>query len=225
MFSLTTPILIADKAGALALPPSTTFGLVSAWNRLDTQYPVAPDVFELRVWAEQTSNLTNAILYGAVLHPLVFADITITSVSNAANEFTKVAHGLQTGDGPAFLQSTLTLPGGTDGVTPYYVIKTGADTFKLALSLTAALAGTAVDLTTDGTGVIKIVDSPPDTNRVYWETHDGLLGIDADGAIALTSSVGYSKRVPHSPNVFAYALVATIDVGNVSAAVYELRER
>lgn len=219
--SLTNLTLIADTVAALALPPPA-FGDVTSWNRTDTQNGTSPPEFDLEVWAEQTSNLTNAVLYGATTHPKVIADITITSVANGANEYTKVAHGLQTGDGPTFFTSSGTFPAGSDGVTPYYIIKTGADTFKIALTLLGALAGTFVDLTTDGSGVIKLVDSA-DTQRVYWETHDGLLGIDHDGAIALTSSVGYRKRIPHSPRVFAYALVATISAGNVSAGVCPIR--
>lgn len=113
------------------------------------------------------------------------------------------------------------LPAGLSQATDYYVIKTGAGTLKLATSLDNAMLGTAVEFTDDGTGVVYIVDKAT-TQRVHWQTHDGLLGLAADGAIPLTAQVGYRKRIPHSPRVFAYALVATLDVSNpewVSAAM------
>lgn len=74
-----------------------------------------------------------------------------TAVDTTANTITKAAHGFLTG-----LAVTLTttggLPAGLATSTTYYVIKVDADTFKLAASLADALAGTAIDITTQGTG-------------------------------------------------------------------------
>lgn len=61
------------------------------------------------------------------------------------------AHGFQTGD-RVRLTTTTTLPAGLAAATTYYVIRLGADTFKLASSDANATAGTAVDVTDTGTG-------------------------------------------------------------------------
>lgn len=83
--------------------------------------------------------------------PYTFTGFTFTT-TNATETVNKVAHGLLTGDGPVQLTTTGTLPAGYALLTNYWVIKTGADTLQLASSLANALAGTAVNITTDGTG-------------------------------------------------------------------------
>ncbi|HWA15644.1 MAG TPA: hypothetical protein VG817_04370, partial [Gemmatimonadales bacterium] len=75
----------------------------------------------------------------------------LTSVTAEADDdlFTKVAHGLQTGD-PVVLTAMTSVVGVTVG-TRYWVIKASADTFKLASTYALAVAGTGIDITTDGT--------------------------------------------------------------------------
>lgn len=67
----------------------------------------------------------------------------------------KVAHLLETGDGPFTpTNSGGALPGGLVLVPPlYYVIKVDADNFKVATSLANAYAAVAVDITSNGSGV------------------------------------------------------------------------
>lgn len=74
-----------------------------------------------------------------------------TDVNISTETFTSVAHGFTTGL-KVQLTTTTTLPGGLSLATDYFVIVVTADTFKLANSLVNALAGTAIDLTTTGTG-------------------------------------------------------------------------
>ncbi len=211
--STIAPVAIATDAGALAVPPAGYAIVPASWS---IQGEVIPEL-EVEIWGSTTIALTNAVLYGGVLHPLVYADQTVTG-SASTNRFTKVTHNLAVGDGPfLFTNATDGFAGGTDGETPYWVsVVPDVNTFKVALSLKDALAGLFVDLTADSTGTTKITDTA-DTERVYWQTHDGLLGLAGNGAIALTTTKGYSKRIPHSPRVVAYALVATIDTGTVSA--------
>jgi hypothetical protein len=79
--------------------------------------------------------------------------VAITSIANATDTFTKNAHGLRTGDGPYLLSNSGGgLPTGVTATTPYFIIATGVNTFKLALTRANAIAGTVVDITTDGTG-------------------------------------------------------------------------
>ena len=92
-------------------------------------------------------------------NPLVFADITVTADAGTDN-FTAVAHGRLTGTGPVRLTTTGTTPGGTAVATDYWVIKTGDDTFKLATTFTRSMTALPIDLTSAGTGTIKLVDTP-----------------------------------------------------------------
>lgn len=90
--------------------------------------------------------------------PLVVADFTFTAAA-ATDLLTKVAHGLETGDGPINVSNAGgALPGGLAAATSYWVIRVAADTFKLATSLANAYAGTAIDITSDGTGTQTLSD-------------------------------------------------------------------
>ena len=73
------------------------------------------------------------------------------SATASTNICTKTAHCLVTGQ----LLEEFTFGSGFAGLTSgndYFVIKIDADTFKLATSRANAEAGTAIDITTDGTG-------------------------------------------------------------------------
>ncbi len=99
-----------------------------------------------------------------------FSDVDV-----AANTITEASHGYKTG-----LKGQLTtsggLPTGLSAATDYFVIYIDANTYKLASSLANAEAGTAVDITAQGTGnhtftptaatgnVLKLQASNDDTN-------------------------------------------------------------
>lgn len=213
-------VALAAAASALGLPPASYGAVPSTWNRNGS---VVPEI-ELEIWSTGTLTLTNAVLYGGRLHPFTYADQTVTG-SASTNKLTKAGHGLLTGDGPFDLSNVGgALPGGLSPTVPIWVIKSDANTFFAALSLEDALSGISIDLSSDGTGTSTISDRA-DTERVFWETHDGLLGLAEDGSISLTASAGYSKRVPHSPRVVAYALVGTLSAGTVSASIYPIQDR
>jgi hypothetical protein len=214
-------VAIATAAAALALPP-TGYGLVpDAWAAGDR---VVPEL-ELELWTDSAAvAVTSAVLYGATLHPLALGNQALTSASSSTNKFTLNTHHRLTGDGPFTLTNVGgAVPGGSALATPYWLVVDSANTFLLATSFANALAGVTVDLTTNGTGTTTLNEGAS-TQRVHWQTHDGLLGLAGDGAIALTNQVGYRKRVPHSPRVFAYALVGTLDTGTVSAALVPIRD-
>lgn len=220
LIASTDVVALATAATALALPPGQ-YGVLPEWWGLRE----APPEIELEIWAPAALALTNAVLYGATVHPLVYADQTVT-FNATTNVMTKAGHGLLTGDGPL----PLTNVGGalpaelqSQAAVGFYQIKVDANTTKLALTRADALANVFIDLTDAGTGTTTISDSAA-TQRVYWQTHDGLLGLAGDGAIALDVQKGYRKRLPHSPRVIAYALVGTIDTGTLSAALVPLMD-
>ncbi len=98
---------------------------------------------------------------------LVVADKTFTATA-ATDTLTVTAHGLQTGDGPFQVSNSGGgLPAGLVALTNYWIIATSVDTFKVATTLANALLGTAVDVTTAGTGTQTISDTAS-TVRTSW---------------------------------------------------------
>jgi hypothetical protein len=95
--------------------------------------------------------------YTAAFAALSFVDFTFTADSTT-DRLNRTAHGLKTGDGPVRTSNSGgALPTGLAAATDYFVIwdtTTGddADHFRLATSLANALAGTAIDITSNGTG-------------------------------------------------------------------------
>jgi hypothetical protein len=74
------------------------------------------------------------------------------TAANATNIFTKATHGMKTGLKVQVSNSGGALPTGLSAATDYFVIYVSANTFKLASSLVNANAGTAIDISDDGTG-------------------------------------------------------------------------
>ncbi len=75
----------------------------------------------------------------------------VFTAANATDVFTSIGHGIAN-DTPIYVSSTLTLPTGLSTATTYYIINTATDTFKLS----ATVGGSAIDITTDGTGTLYV---------------------------------------------------------------------
>lgn len=102
--------------------------------------------------AEDTTNVFDGAVVNSTLSNIDF------TAANATETMTATAHGLVTGQGPYQLtNSGGGLPAGLSVLTNYWIIRTGADTFQFASSYANALAGTAVTITTDGTGTHTLV--------------------------------------------------------------------
>lgn len=94
-----------------------------------------------------------------VRHPLAWRltefshpdNITSATAAASTDLITAAAHGLQTGD----RVNLVAITGGTGltAGTDYYVIRASASTLKLATTAALAAAGTAVDITTNATGI------------------------------------------------------------------------
>lgn len=82
------------------------------------------------------------------------ADFTFitTDVNVTDNTITETGHGMVTGEGPVQFTTTTTLPAGISAATNYWIIKVDNNTFKIATSRANANSGSAVDITTQGTG-------------------------------------------------------------------------
>ncbi len=113
--------------------------------------------------------------YTATFPALVFADITFQGEADDDTLTFGAAHGLETGDGPVRV-SGAGLPTGLSAGTDYYVVKVSATVIKLATSLTNALAGTIIDLTTDGSAAQTLSD-----HTTTVSPYDGIV-VTADAA-------------------------------------------
>jgi hypothetical protein len=139
-------------------------------------------------FALATGTLTNK------RRPLSFTAFTFTAATT--DICTKVAHGLETGDGPVRLTTTTTLPAGLALLTDYWFIKIDADTFYLATSLANAYAGTRVDITSTGTGTHTL--SPSTSKRgidglFTYEATQAETAVDTSEIALIVEGSGYAR--------------------------------
>lgn len=140
----------------------------------------------------------------------VIADMVFTA-DNTTDRFTKVAHGLRTGDGPIRVSNSGgALPTGLSGGTDYWVVRISADVFQLSTTLAFAYSGTVVDVTTNGTGTQTLSDTGS-TARVS----DVLVSRDV---VALRSGV-FGLDVSVARNLsFAQVVGSALFANGVTAA-------
>lgn len=124
-------------------------------------------------------------------------DASISYSANSVNACAATAHGFVTGD-VVMLSTTGTLPTGASDEVKYAVIKTGADRFKLALSIADAQSGTAVDLADDETGTqtvtqqfendAVIVSASQSGSGIGATTFDNIDGSDDETDVAISEN-------------------------------------
>lgn len=124
--------------------------------------------------SNKTVTITNASIYSIGQIIAQFPAFVVQTVAMGAgggfnettNEITKNTHGYFTGTQIA-LTAPAALPVGLSART-YWVIKTGANTFKLADTYDLAIAGTAIDFTDQGTIANNATFTP--SNSIIWGT-------------------------------------------------------
>lgn len=165
-------------------------------------------------------------------NPLVFSDIIITSVDAVANTFTKSAHGLLTGDGPVWIDSsTDDVPLNLAESTDYWVIKIDANTFKLATGYVNSMNGVAIDLGDVGTGTLTLSDRPTTLRSgqeikflsrsllkcvLTLECYTG-VGTGTDMASSILWRVNAKRKLPTQAAILDDAKVSVIEFGRVRA--------
>jgi len=113
------------------------------------------------------------------------------------------------------LTTTTTLPGGLATATDYYVIATSTTTFKLATSYANAVAGTAINITTTGTGTHTVTWLLPrytngaGLNAIFFNPAATALG-----AATPNLSLGYTN----SAQVASRATPTVLPVGKTAAS-------
>lgn len=94
------------------------------------------------------------------------------------NTLTDAAHGMANGDGPHLISSTMTLPAGLDGSTPYYIGVVDANTIQLFLNQDDAVKGPGfgaeVNFTDAGSGDITL-DPEVSSQSIIEHMRDGAL--------------------------------------------------
>lgn len=215
---------VAAAQASLAFPPPAASGAVimvpSAWTSSEVGGAGVVPEFDLDIWSTGSLTLTVAELMAGRLRALTIAAFDVTSVTHGSETFTKVAHGMLTGDGPVQLTNAGgALPAGTAVLTDYWIIKGTDDTFFLADSLALALAGTKHLITGDGTGT-HTVTGASGCSRVYFHSHGTL-----PASIPLTNQRAITRRCDHRPGVVCYALVGTLSAGTVLYSITPVQER
>lgn len=116
---------------------------------------------------------------------------------------------------PIQVSTTTTLPGGLAAATNYFVIKLTDTTCKLATSYANAVAGTAIDITSVGSGTHTINTLLPRyTNGAGVQAYMVNTNATALGAATPNLSIGYTN----STATASRATPATLPVGKTAAA-------
>jgi len=124
-----------------------------------------------------------------------------TDVDPATDQITEPAHGYYTG-----LKGQMTtaggLPTGLSTSTDYFVIRVDADTYKVASSLNNALAGTAVNITADGTGNSTFTPTSLAGATVKLQkSNDGSTWDDVASATSISADADVWFEIPNSTQI------------------------
>lgn len=92
------------------------------------------------------------------IHRSPAIDVDVVSVDDLLDELEITAHGLQDGNGPYYLTTTVTLPPPTETLVPYWAIVVDDDHIRLAESYDDALLSNFIDLTGIGDGTLHIAN-------------------------------------------------------------------
>lgn len=168
--------------------------------------------FEIDIDCDASETLSSVALYAVRLAPVTIADDTFTSSGTDAVN-TATSHAFKTGDGPVRLTTTDTLPAPLATGTDYYIENTGANTFELYTTRTAAIAAGGGIVTTDtGTGTHTVVDVQSSANKdndTRRCRHVFVGDLNEANAITVAAQTSYMERVNHSALDLYYMLLAT----------------
>lgn len=150
----------------------------------------------------------------------VAANLTFTADS-ATDVCTATAHQMVTGDGPFRATSSGTLPTGLAVDTDYWVNVLGVNTFEFCTSRANALAGTQIDITTNGTGTLTLLRATRDVLNA--QLVDRLNAVPGRNYLAAIVSLGgdndtFTVTGLAAGNWFSIAMSATQTTLNQSYA-------
>lgn len=153
-FAVGTPEYLAAESLFSQTPHPDTIAVGRAANKPTQKYTIgvqqvlANHAYTIQVDGPGVTSTLCSYLSGPVA-PFVATLVFGTGI------WTATAHGMSTGN-VVHVTAGTTEPAPLVADTDYYVIKVDANTFKLAASLALANAGTAITLTSGGTGTLTI---------------------------------------------------------------------
>jgi hypothetical protein len=127
----------------------------------------------------------------------------VFTASSTTDQLTATAHGLNTGDLFHVIAAGGTLPTAASGgdlveATDYFAIRIDANNVKVARSQALAQAGTAVDLTSNGSGQMYLLIGLPFTRARTYANGVQVWSADLN---ALQDDVVGNKRAPFRRNI------------------------
>lgn len=150
---------------------------------------------------------------------------TFTTVSTTLDTATITAHGQVTGS-VGQLTTSGGLPAGLATTTNYFLIIVDANTVKFASSLANAVAGTAIDLTTAGTGTQTFTPTTSGSNVLKLQSSCDLINwADISGmTVTIATSAGVTvwdlATIAYSFPNFAYVrALYTPSAGQINLAL------
>lgn len=170
-------------------------------------------------------------------NPLSFT-LNVSSVDFGANTLTSVAHGRATGDGPARISSTGTLPAPLQPNTDYWIVAPNGNTLQLSDSYLHTGGGqgagnpiTVIDLLDAGSGTItlnstsssliagkELVETSSGYKRVTLELHaHSADGVGLLSAVALLERVKLRRELTSQQEILWGANLGLIGVEHVRA--------
>lgn len=132
---------------------------------------------------------------------------TVSAVTIGSDSLTVNSHPFDTGD-RIFISSTGTIPGGLSALTEFFVIDTDANTIKLASTKANAIANTAIDITSTGSGTIVVAHT-----KYLEATGNGLLSIDGENVV-----LGDRVLLKDQTIAFQNGIYTVTVIGDVSTA-------
>jgi hypothetical protein len=150
-----------------------------------------------------------------------------TSVNLTTNTFTKIAHGLNNGDGVVYNSNGLNPLGGMFTGSAYYVVYKTADTFQLAHDISLSLI---LNITSLSTGIQSVIRNDYDlyVNNIL-ETHHSFQTIVLTGNsytfIPGQTLEGITNGQPNSASVYSYNGSNTIVVAINKVTIATVSQR
>lgn len=185
----------------------------SAFSAAATTMPAVMMLVDLVGFYRVTSVTT--ITAQSTTNTITSTTNTITSVDTGTDTVTHTFYALLTGT-RVQLTTTTTLPAGLSTATDYYVIRVTDTTCKFATSYANAIAGTAIDITTTGTGTHTINTLLPrwtngaGVQAIMWNTNATAMG-------AATPNLSLSSYT-NSEQTGSRATPTTLPIGKTAAA-------
>lgn len=139
------------------------------------------------------------------------------SIVFATGVWTSVAHGLTTG-----LKVQLTTSGGLPAslqlATDYFIIRLSADTFSIAASLVLAQAGTAIVLSSSGTGNQTVTPvALAGASAKFQQSNDNSTWVDLGSATNITVDANFLLEKDRPTTRYVKVLM-TLTAGHISAS-------